>query len=265
MVSKLLKERWLRLAFAADSTTVIAEEKDPYDSCWDGYERVPGKKKDEKGSCRKKEGSDPMGDEGNNLWDNIRAKDERIKKGSGEKKAKPGDPDYPATLDVNEYDETLSETDENAFVYAIASEKAKDPTATSVEIDGEEVDIEMSHDTAKEIVGDETDEAIEEAITRWQNTVNESGFDKAKKDKMKCNSPRYLAKGEPGHGNKQKVVKACDPDSDKEKIIKFGDANMKNKSNVKANRENFRKRHNCADKNMAKDWDTNGYWACKDW
>lgn len=25
-----------------------------YDRCWDGYERVPGKKRGEKGSCRKK-------------------------------------------------------------------------------------------------------------------------------------------------------------------------------------------------------------------
>lgn len=54
-MSNLLTERWLRLAFAEDSTTVITEKKhDPYEKCWDGYERVPGKKKDEKGSCRKK-------------------------------------------------------------------------------------------------------------------------------------------------------------------------------------------------------------------
>ena len=34
------------------------------------------------------------------LWDNIHAKRERIKAGSGEKKAKPGDKDYPKTLNV---------------------------------------------------------------------------------------------------------------------------------------------------------------------
>ena len=34
------------------------------------------------------------------LWDRIRAKRERIKAGSGEKKAKPGDKDYPKTLNV---------------------------------------------------------------------------------------------------------------------------------------------------------------------
>ena len=34
------------------------------------------------------------------LWDRIHAKRERIKAGSGEKKAKPGDKDYPKTLNV---------------------------------------------------------------------------------------------------------------------------------------------------------------------
>ena len=80
---------------------------------------------------------------------------------------------------------------------------------------------------------------------------------------MKANSPRYLKKGEPGYGKKQKVVKATH--NGEEKIVKFGDANMKNKSNVKSNRENFRKRHKCADKSKKKDWDTASYWACKDW
>ena len=34
------------------------------------------------------------------LWDNIHAKKKRMKRGSGEKKAKPGDKDYPKTLNV---------------------------------------------------------------------------------------------------------------------------------------------------------------------
>ena len=34
------------------------------------------------------------------LWDNIRQKKARMKAGSGEKKAKPGDKDYPKTLNV---------------------------------------------------------------------------------------------------------------------------------------------------------------------
>lgn len=89
--------------------------------------------------------------------------------------------------------------------------------------------------------------------------------DSIDKDKMSCNKPRYLKKGESGYGNKQKVVKACDPDSDKEKLQKFGDAKMRNNRDKPKNKKSFRARHNCSDKNMEKDWDTASYWACKDW
>ena len=81
--------------------------------CWDGYERVPGTKEYEKGSCRKKGSkkneADEMEEEDETLeevrrtirsilmekkkkglWDNIHAKNKRIKAGSGEKMRKPG-------------------------------------------------------------------------------------------------------------------------------------------------------------------------------
>ena len=89
--------------------------------------------------------------------------------------------------------------------------------------------------------------------------------DSINKDRMKCNKPRYLKKGEPGYGNKQKVVKACDPDTDKEKLQKFGDAKMRNNRDKPKNKKSFRARHNCSDKNLEDDWDTASYWACKDW
>lgn len=85
----------------------------------------------------------------------------------------------------------------------------------------------------------------------------DEGFDK---DKMKCNSPRYLKKGEAGYGKKQKVVKACK--DGKEKIVKFGDANMENRSDNPDNKKNFRSRHSCGEK---KDKFKAGYWSCKDW
>ena len=85
----------------------------------------------------------------------------------------------------------------------------------------------------------------------------EEGFDK---DRMKCNSPRYLKKGDTGYGKKQKVVKACK--KGKEKILKFGDANMENKSDNPKNKADFNSRHDCKSK---KDKFTAGYWSCKDW
>ena len=80
------------------------------------------------------------------------------------------------------------------------------------------------------------------------------------KDRMACNKPRYIKKGEAGHGKKQKVVKACV--KGKENIVRFGDANMRNNSDKKSNRKNFRSRHNCDQK---KDKTKAGYWSCKDW
>ena len=51
-------------------------------TCWTGYKRVPGTKPCESGSCIK--------ESKRGLWDNIHAKQERIKAGSGEKMRKPG-------------------------------------------------------------------------------------------------------------------------------------------------------------------------------
>lgn len=61
---------------------LIEEAKRTGCTCWTGYKRVPGTKPCESGSCIK-EGK-------NGLWDNIHAKRERIKAGSGEKMRKPG-------------------------------------------------------------------------------------------------------------------------------------------------------------------------------
>ena len=99
---------------------------------------------------------------------------------------------------------------------------------------------------------DPLDEAIALAVFEAKKKID--------KERMKCDSPRYLRKGEPGYGDKQKVVKACD--GDKQKLIKFGDANLENKSDNPDNRKNFRARHNCEEKD---DEMTAGYWACKDW
>jgi hypothetical protein len=83
---------------------------------------------------------------------------------------------------------------------------------------------------------------------------------KSDKDKMKCNSPRRIRKGEAGHGKKKFVVKACDGGT--EKIIRYGDAGLKIKRKQKGRRKNFRARHNCdnpGSKLKAR------YWSCKNW
>ena len=102
-----------------------------------------------------------------------------------------------------------------------------------------------------------TTEQLRHIIKEELEAIMDEGFDK---DRMECNKPRYLKKGESGYGEKQKVVKACK--DGKEKIVKFGDADMENKSDNPDNKSNFRSRHNCADK---KDKFKAGYWSCKDW
>jgi hypothetical protein len=83
---------------------------------------------------------------------------------------------------------------------------------------------------------------------------------KTDKEKMKCNSPRRIRKGEAGHGKKKFVVKACDGGT--EKIIRYGDANMEIKRDNPERRKSFRARHNCdnpGSKLKAR------YWSCKKW
>lgn len=308
-MSDLLIEKWNRLAFAKDSTTVIVEKKlkkgkdDPCQTGWTMRGLKPGKDGGEVPNCVPQEGHDPLEESDETLaedkdrpgmWHYINKN-----KKEGKPPKKPGEEGYPsekawkentkkeasdpldetdemfsgleeadasqAPEDSESYTVTMTEADEadENFMGAIAA-AAKDGK-DEVEIDGKTFPVEMEDDTVEAITGEKPKDAVDEAISRWYNLLNEDGFDKEKKDKMKCNDERYLRDGEPGHGEKQKVVKACDPDSDKEKIIKFGDANMKNKSNVDSNRESFRARHNCSDKSLSKDWDTASYWACKDW
>ena len=95
----------------------------------------------------------------------------------------------------------------------------------------------------------------------YQAVLNEKKKKKkSAKDKMKCNSPRRIRKGEAGHGKKKFVVKACDGGT--EKIIRYGDAGLKIKRKQKGRRKNFRARHNCdnpGSKLKAR------YWSCKNW
>lgn len=64
-----------------DWANQIDEAKKAGCNCWTGYKRVPGTKPCADGSCIKEE---------RGLWDNIHAKQKRIKAGSGEKMRKPG-------------------------------------------------------------------------------------------------------------------------------------------------------------------------------
>jgi len=104
--------------------------------------------------------------------------------------------------------------------------------------------------------------SIEEARKIVQEEI-EADLDEAKKtdkERMKCNSPRRIRKGEAGHGTKKFVVKACK--DGKEKIIRYGDANLEIKKDSPKRRKSFRARHKC---DTAKDKMSARYWSCKKW
>jgi len=93
-----------------------------------------------------------------------------------------------------------------------------------------------------------------------QADLGEAKKKKTDKERMKCNSPRRIRKGESGHGKKKFVVKACK--DGKEKIIRYGDAKMEIKKDSPKRRKSFRARHKC---DTAKDKMSARYWSCKKW
>ena len=257
---------------------LFEKKKDIYDKCWDGYERVPGTKKGEKGSCRKKGSAnetDEMEEEETleeirrtirsillekkkkGLWDNIHAKRKR-----GEPPAKPGEEGYPKTLDVNEYDELMEvdEYDENAFVAKAADAKAKGKK--KFKMGDKEYDVTIDKDTAEEITGEKIEEArirrmirkilLEACYDGRKVTLNKpmsNPENKNKKSKVYVSGDGTYKSG-PCKGQK------------KAKKVQFGDPNMRIKKNNPKARKSFRARHNCDNPGPK---DKARYWSCKAW
>jgi hypothetical protein len=105
---------------------LIEESKRTGCTCWTGYKRVPGTEPCESGSCIK--------ESERGLWDNIHAKQKRIKNGSGEKMRKPGSKGAPtdAALKASQTNEAANMAQQAAI--AIAMKKAgKKPQNEEVE------------------------------------------------------------------------------------------------------------------------------------
>ena len=260
-MSKLLQERWNKIAF-------LSEAQGP---CWDGYERVPGTKEKEKGSCRKKGSaneSDEMMDEveeiqevsrkvksmlteKKGLWDNIHAKRKR-----GEKAAKPGEKGYPSKKSweetTNEADE-LMETDEgNAF-----------SGARQDAIDNEEDDFEVG-DKSYKVTG-KTQKMVESQLRSIiRNAILEACYNgrKVKLNKKMSNPESKTKKSKVYVTGKGKYKSGACKGQNKAKKVQFGDPNMRIKKSNPKNRKSFRARHKCdtpGPKDKAR------YWSCKSW
>ena len=107
---------------------------------------------------------------------------------------------------------------------------------------------------------EEARKIVQEEIQADLDEVKKKKKKKTDKERMKCNSPRRIRKGEAGHGTKKFVVKACK--DGKEKIIRYGDANLEIKKDSPKRRKSFRARHKC---DTAKDKMSARYWSCKKW
>ena len=105
---------------------LIEEAKKSGCTCWTGYKRVPGTKPCSADSCIK--------ESQRGLWDNIHAKQKRIKAGSGEKMRKPGSKGAPtaAALKASQTNEE-TELDEG---YDKSSEHHKNARKMAKDYDG---------------------------------------------------------------------------------------------------------------------------------
>lgn len=282
-MSNLLTERWLRLAFSGDSTTVQLDEAKKknknskvYDDCWDGYRKVPGKERGEEGSCELDDHDEKMGEveeiqeisrkvkrviqekkkDQPGLWHHINKN-----KASGKKPNHPNSKAYKKAVKAarkinNESDETLEESDESAFMGALAA--AKKDGKDEVEIDGKKFPVTMDDETADEIVGEAAIRSlirniIMEAVYNGRkvelNKPMSNPENKKKKSKVYVSTGKKLKSGK--HKGQMKAKK-----------VQFGQAGVKIKKNNPKKRSNFRKRHKCHEK---KPKDSAGYWSCKAW
>jgi hypothetical protein len=105
---------------------LIEESKRTGCTCWTGYKRVPGTKPCESGSCIK--------ESARGLWDNIHAKQKRIKAGSGEHMRKPGSKGAPTDAALKASQNEASDWAKQAAT-AIAMKKAgKKPKNEELEL-----------------------------------------------------------------------------------------------------------------------------------
>lgn len=237
------KNQWIdRLIL--ESEQILDEKQGP---CWDGYEKVPGKKDYEKGSCEKKE-SDLK--EADGLWANIHKK-----RKAGKRPAKRGEKGYPSDKAWKELTEDDFE-EGNAFINKASKAAAKGKKTFTV--DGETYPTRMSKTKGEEIQSEAAlrsfirsflIEAIHDGKKVELNKPTSNPENPKKKSKVYVSTGEKYKSGE----NKGKL---------KAKKVQFGDPNMRiKKSNPKA-RASFRARHKCSED---KPKDSAGYWSCKAW
>ena len=185
------------------------------------------------------------------LWDNIHAKRERIKHGSGERMRKPGSKGAPTAADFKSASEEIK-----------YEKHTTDPKKSSSRFDAsnELVNIYKNDTPGQSKTIKVIKKVVEEALYECNGNctcgkkppVTEAEY-----------QGRNVPLGKPMKGDvKKSKVYVKDTSTGNVKKVEFGDPNMSIKKHIPARRKSFRARHN---------FDNPGprtkarYWSCKAW
>ena len=185
------------------------------------------------------------------LWDNIHAKRERIKHGSGERMRKPGSKGAPTAADFKSASEEIK-----------YEKHTTDPKKSSSRFDAsnELVNIYKNDTPGQSKTLKVIKKVVEEALYECNGNctcgkkppVTEAEY-----------QGRNVPLGKPMKGDvKKSKVYVKDTSTGNVKKVEFGDPNMSIKKHIPARRKSFRARHNCDNpgpRTKAR------YWSCKAW
>jgi Domain of unknown function (DUF6321) len=138
--------------------------------CWKDYKRKPGTKPCSPGSCVKEE-TVSEGERG--LWDNIHAKQKRIKNGSGEKMRKPGSKGAPtdAALKASQ-NEAANPAQQAAIAIAMKKKKLAEEMFDLIEEFVE--DLSLEHDIHSDLIWEDFESIDDEEL--YEAAVDAKGY-----------------------------------------------------------------------------------------
>jgi len=228
-----------------------------YDKCWDGYKKVPGKKRGEKGSCVK-EGFDPehfdgetefyaVGDDGEETSCTLSYTATII---DGKPVVHPRSLSLSCPMDHNsklgfddDMDFEMQDADE---MLAAAQEDADEQWAERDDKYAQGESLEETYD------GDDFHNAYGEVLPYFEDHELEEAEYRGRKVKL----------GKPMRGDVKKFKVYVKNAKGNVVKVNFGDPNMRIKKSNPKRRKSFRARHNCDSPGPR--WKAR-YWSCRKW
>jgi len=190
------------------------------------------------------------------LWDNIHAKRERIKRGSGEHMRKPGEKGRPTESDFKSASEETDmrpikkphETSKHRKTSETPEPQSINPNDPDSRLDGTDSLVNVyKNETPGQTTAKIVKRIVKEALGIYEADYHGK--------EVSLNKPTK------GDVKKSKVY-VRDPSTGNIKKVNFGDPNMTIKKHIPARRKSFRARHHCetpGPKTKAR------YWSCRAW